>query len=56
MGKTIKFRRGTLADIPNLEEGEPGWVTDAHRLVMGGPAAKNYIIGNHIGYSRMLDS
>lgn len=35
MGDTILLRRGTLANLPDLQEGEPGWCTDQNQLYMG---------------------
>ncbi|MDO4745435.1 MAG: BppU family phage baseplate upper protein [Bacillota bacterium] len=36
VNKLMQFRRGLDADIPELEEGEPGWSTDAETLYVGG--------------------
>ena len=36
MGDTILLRRGTLANLPALQEGEPGWCTDTETLYIGG--------------------
>ena len=34
-GKKILFKRGTFANIPTLDSGEPGWCTDTYELYMG---------------------
>jgi hypothetical protein len=35
MSKTIRVKRGTLVNLPTLQEGEPGWTTDTHAFYMG---------------------
>jgi hypothetical protein len=36
MGQTIQFRRGAFANLPALQEAEPGWCTDTEALYIGG--------------------
>jgi parallel beta-helix repeat protein len=33
--KTIQFKRGTFANIPSLQDGEPGWCEDSKKLYIG---------------------
>lgn len=35
MAKKIQFRRGTYANLPSLNDGEPGWCTDECALYVG---------------------
>lgn len=35
MSQKIRFRRGAKAGLPNLAEGEPGWVTDEGKVYIG---------------------
>jgi hypothetical protein len=35
MGETILLRRGTSANLPDLQEGEPGFATDTKKLYIG---------------------
>lgn len=35
MAKTILIKRGTVANLPNLQEGEFGWATDTKELYVG---------------------
>lgn len=41
---TILLRRGTAANLPALQNGEPGWVTDTRTLYIG-DGTNNYPIG-----------
>ena len=41
---TLKFRRGLVASIPTLLEGEPGWCTDNFKLYVG-DGSTNRLIG-----------
>ncbi|MFH1319360.1 MAG: hypothetical protein ABII90_01740 [Bacteroidota bacterium] len=50
MGDTILLRRGTLANLPDLQAGEPGWAEDANQLYIGtgtGSAASAMPIGGY---------
>jgi len=50
MGDTILIRRGTLANLPDLQPGEPGWAEDANQLFIGtgtGSAASAMPIGDY---------
>lgn len=35
MAKTILIKRGTVANLPDLQEGEPGWAKDTKQLYVG---------------------
>jgi hypothetical protein len=35
MSKTIQVKRGTLANLPTLQEGELGFTTDTHAFYIG---------------------
>lgn len=45
MGKQILIRRGTEANLPALEDGEPGWATDTKTLYVGDGDATPVKIG-----------
>jgi hypothetical protein len=45
----IKFNRGNEANLPMLEEGEPAWTTDTHKLFIGDGVANHEIGGGGSG-------
>ena len=45
----IQLRRGLLADLPTLHEGEPGFALDTYKLFIG-DGAVNHEIGAVIDY------
>ena len=50
MGDTILLRRGTKANLPALQAGEPGWAEDANQLFIGtstGSAASAMPVGDY---------
>lgn len=47
MAATIKLHRGLEAGIPTLEDGEPGWTTDTHKLFVG-QGGVNYEVGGGV--------
>ena len=43
---TLKFKRGPLANLPELAFGEPGFTTDTFQLYIGGPGGNKLIGGD----------
>jgi len=44
MANTLKIKRGTIAGIPTLNAGEPGYATDTYQLFIG-DGTNNHFIG-----------
>jgi len=44
MADKIKLRRGLQADLPTLDQGEPGFTTDTERLFIGNPPGGNVLV------------
>ncbi len=45
MSVTVKFFRGLEAELPTLEDGQPGWTTDTHKLFVGSEAGNIELSG-----------
>jgi len=54
MGTTIKIRRGTKANLPALQDGEPGWVSDEKTLYIG-QDGDSILVGGRTGGIDALD-
>lgn len=42
---TIQFYRGPASGLPALEDGEPGWTTDTHKLYVGQDGVNHLVAG-----------
>jgi len=54
MSVTVKFFRGLEAELPTLEDGQPGWTTDTHKLFVGSEAGNIELSGGGGGSSGII--
>jgi hypothetical protein len=48
VAKTILFKRGTEANLPDLQEGEPGWAKDTKQFYVGDGSGAPVKVGTEV--------